>query len=61
MSGADGIANDTRADGFSEWSAMPQKYRAAIRDRAAVSQVLSNCATGPGRQWKHICSPRLAC
>ena len=49
VSGTDSIANDTRTNGFNEWSAMPQKYRPALGDRAAVSQVLSNCAARPGR------------
>lgn len=60
MSGTDSIANDTRTNGFNEWSAMPQKYRPALGDWAAVSQVLCNCPAGPGRQRKHICSSRLA-
>lgn len=49
VSGTDSIANDARTDGFNERSAMPQKCRPAIGDRAAVSQVLSNCAARPGR------------
>ena len=61
MSGTDSVAHDARSDGFGKRSDMPEKYRSAIGDRAAVSEVLSNCAAGPCRQWKHICSPRLAC
>ena len=49
MRGADSVAHDARSDGFGKRSDMPEKYRPAIGDRAAVSQVLSNCAARPGR------------